>query len=162
MKSFVFVGLLSLMAATPVLSQNQAHISRALSGADCPQCNLFQADFTNKTLKNKSYKGARLRQADLSLGTFNGSNFANADMRDVNGAAALFGRVNFSGTNLTHASFVGAALEEANFKGAHLTGVNFSGAEMSTARGLTQTQLNQACGDDSTQLPRGLMIFGCR
>ena len=75
--------------------------------------------------------------------------------------ARVFTGVSFAGANMTNASFVGAYLEGANFRGANLTGVNFSGAEMDRAVGLTQGQLNQACGDESTTLPRGLRLRSC-
>jgi uncharacterized protein YjbI with pentapeptide repeats len=57
---------------------------------------------------------------------------------------------------------VGTYLEGANFSGARLTGTNFSGAEMGRARGLSQGQLNGACGDGATELPAGLRIPACR
>ena len=45
--------------------------------------------------------------------------------------------------------------------GAKLSGTNLSGAQLARAVGLTQSQLNQACGDDATVLPRGLRIPAC-
>lgn len=151
----------SFISAPHAMAQSAAQVSSAQNGANCPRCNLFQADFNNRTLKNKNFAGARLRQSDMGLGIFNGTNFAGADLRDINGSAALFGRVNFASANLTNANFVGAYLEHANFKGAILSGVNFSGAEMGSATGLTQRQLDQTCGDAATELPRGLRIPVC-
>jgi len=161
MKHIVLVLLATSFISAPAMAQNAAQVSSAQNGASCPRCNLFQADFNNRTLKNKNFAGARLRQSDMGLGIFNGTSFAGADLRDINGSAALFGRVNFAGANLTNANFVGAYLEHANFKGAILTGVNFSGAEMASATGLTQHQLDQTCGDEATELPRGLRIPVC-
>ncbi len=151
---------ISFMSA-PAIAQNAAQVGAAQNGANCPRCNLFQADFNNRTLKNRNFAGARLRQSDMGLGIFNGSNFSGADLRDINASAALFGRVSFAGANLTNANFVSAYLEHANFTGAILNGVNFSGAEMSSAVGLTQRQMDKTCGDESTQLPRGLRIPVC-
>jgi len=150
------------LAAFPALAQNAAQVERAQAGANCPRCNLFQADLSNKTLKARNYAGARLRQADLSLSVFNHGDFAGADLRDVNGYGALFAGTNFAGANMTNATFVGAFLEGANFRGATLTGVNFSGAEMERAVGLTQGQLNGACGDASTKLAAGLRLAICK
>lgn len=161
MKRIVLAILALTALSAPAHAQNAAQIGRAQSGASCPKCNLFQADFTNRELRNKNFAGARLRQADLSLGVFNGTSFAGADLRDIDGTAALFGRSSFAGANLTNASLVGSYLEGANFKGAILDGVNFSGAEMESATGLTQGQLDQTCGDETTQLPRGLRIPVC-
>lgn len=150
------------LAAVPAMAQNAAQIERAQAGAHCPRCNLFQADLSNRTLKARNYAGARLRQADLSLSVFNHGDFAGADLRDVNGYGALFAGTNFAGANMTNSTFVGAFLEGANFRGATLTGVNFSGAEMERAVGLTQGQLNGACGDASTKLAPGLRLPICK
>ena len=81
-----------------------------------------------------------------------------ADLRDVEAYGGVFSGSNFSGANLTNASFVGAYLDGASFAGATLTGANFGGASLQRASGLSQSRLNQACGDESTQLPRGLSI----
>jgi uncharacterized protein YjbI with pentapeptide repeats len=161
MKSFALVLALSLLAA-PAMAQNAAQIERAGGGANCPHCNLFQADLSNRTLKGRNFSGARLRQSDLSLSVFNHTDFSGADMRDVNGYGALFTGASFVRANLTNATMVGAYLEGANFAGANLTGVNFSGAEMDRAVGLTQAQLAAACGDPSTLLPRGLRLPACK
>ena len=80
----------------------------------------------------------------------NRTRFAGADLRDVEAYGGVFSSSNFAGADLTNASFVGAYLEGANFSGATLTGTNFSGAELARATGLTQGQLNRACGDDAT------------
>ena len=140
------VAAIVLAIATPALAQNASQISAASRGANCSGCNLFQADFSRKELRNRNYSGARLRQSDLTGVIMSGANFTGAD---------------FAGANLTNASFVGAYLQGARFSGANLAGVNFSGAEMDRASGLTQAQLNKACGDDATTLPRGLTLRSC-
>ena len=84
-----------------------------------------------------------------------------ADLRDVEGYGGVFSSSSFAGANLTNASFVGAYLEGANFSGATLSGTNLSGAQLARATGLTQSQLNQACGDASTVLPGSLRIRAC-
>ncbi len=152
----------ALLLAGPALAQNSAQIARAGSGANCPGCNLFQADYSNKDMKARNFTGARLRQSDLSLSVMNRTSFARADLRDVNAYGGVFSSANFAGADLTNATFVGAFLEGSNFSGARLSGTNLSGAEMNRVTGLTQAQLNAACGDGSTQLPRGLRIPTCR
>ena len=145
----------------PASAQNAGQVQRARSGASCPGCNLFQADFTSRELKARNFSNARLRQADLSAAVMNRTSFAGGDLRDVNAYASVMTGANFAGADLTNASFVGAYLEGANFRGARMSGTNFSGAELGRAVGLTQAQLNAACGDTSTQLPRGLRIRSC-
>jgi uncharacterized protein YjbI with pentapeptide repeats len=149
-----------LAIASPALAQNASQIAAA-GRANCSGCNLFQADFSRKELKNKNYSSARLRQSDLTGVVMSGANFAGADLRDVTAYGGLFTGANFSNADLTNASFVGTYLQGARFSGANLAGVNFSGAEMDRASGLTQAQLNRACGDEATTLPRGLHVRAC-
>lgn len=156
------LSLATLASAAPALAQNAGQIARVRGGASCPGCNLFQADLSNLTLRGLDLSKARLRQADLSTVVMNRVNFAGGDLRDVNAYGGVFGGASFARADLTNASFVGTFLEGASFAGANLTGVNFSGAEMDRATGLSQGQLNRACGDEFTRLPRGLSIPGCR
>ena len=165
MKPLTFVAAAALatltLAALPAAAQNRSEIDHARAGGSCPHCNLFQADFSNLQLKGRNFAGARLRQADMSASVMNRTTFAGGDLRDVNAYGAVFTGASFAGANLTNASFVGTYLQGANFRRANLSGVNFSGAEMDRALGLTQSQLSEACGDDTTTLPRGLHLRPC-
>jgi uncharacterized protein YjbI with pentapeptide repeats len=162
MRPLFALGLLAAFAAGPVLAQDAGQIARVRGGASCPGCNLFQADLSNRQLRGLNLAGARLRQADLSLAIMNRTSFAGADLRDVNAYGGVFSSASFARANLTNATFVGTYLQGANFRGATLAGANFSGAEMDRAVGLTQGQLNTACGDQATTLPRNLTIPRCR
>ena len=162
MRHLKMIAAVALIAvATPALAQNMGQIGSVQRGADCPGCNLFQADLAGRDLPGHTYAGARVRQADMSLAVMPRANFRGADLRDVNAFGGVFSSANFGGANLTNASFVGAYLQGANFRGAVLSGANFSGAEMERAVGLTQGQLSRACGDAATRLPRGLSIPAC-
>ena len=152
---------LVVVGASSVQAQNAGQIRQAQGGASCPGCNLFQADFTNREMKSRNFAKARPRQADMSAAVMNRTSFAGGDLRDVNAYAAVMSSANFAGADLTNATFVGAYLEGANFRGATLAGTNFSGAEMDKAVGLTQAQLNAACGDAATRLPPGLRLKSC-
>jgi uncharacterized protein YjbI with pentapeptide repeats len=161
MKILGLAVLLSVFAL-PALAQNAEQVARVEGGASCPHCNIFQVNLNNKQASDRNFAGARMRQADFSLSVFKRDDFHGADLRDVNGYGALFTNANMSGANLTNATFVGAYLEGTNFRGATLDGVNFAGAEMDKAVGLTQRQLDRACGDDTTKLPRGLRLPTCK
>lgn len=150
-----------LSAAAPAMAQNAGQIARVRGGASCPGCNLFQGDFSGLEARGLNLSGTRLRQADLSLSVLNRARFTNADLRDVEAYGGVFSSANFAGANLTNAGFVGAYLQGANFSGATLTGTNLSGADLSRATGLTQAQLNRACGDAATRLPGRLHIPAC-
>jgi uncharacterized protein YjbI with pentapeptide repeats len=55
----------------------------------------------------------------------------------------------------------GADLSGANLSGADLSRADLSGVDLSGARELTQTQLDEACGDGNTKLPEGFTIKPC-
>lgn len=148
-------------AALPAAAQNAGQIARVRGGASCAGCNLFQGDFSGLEARGLNLSGARLRQADLSLSVMNRTRFSNADLRDVEAYGGVFSGSSFAGANLTNASFVGAYLDGANFSGATLDGTNFAGASLERAAGLSQSRLNQACGDEATRLPPGLSIPRC-
>lgn len=162
MKRLLILAIaVSATVASPVIAQNAGQIARVRGGASCSGCNLFQGNFSGMEASGLNLSGARLRQSDLSLAVMNRTRFSNADLRDVEAYGGVFSSSSFAGANLTNASFVGAYLDGANFSGATLTGANLSGATLVRATGLSQGRLNQACGDETTRLPRGLTIPSC-
>src|SRR5579875_2267620 len=98
------------LAATAAQAQNPAEIARAKAGANCPHCNLFQADFANVELRGKTLAGARLRQAHFSAAVVKHVNLAGADLRELNAYGAVFTGSNLSGANVQNATFVGTYL----------------------------------------------------
>ncbi len=161
MRLFLIAALAAVSLAAPAMAQNAGQIARVRAGNSCSGCNLFQGDFSGLEARGLNLSGSRLRQADLSLSVMNRTNFSRADLRDVEAFGGVFSSSSFTGANLTNASFVGAYLDGANFSGATISGTNFSGAQMGRATGLTQSQLNRACGDEATVLPGSLRIPAC-
>jgi uncharacterized protein YjbI with pentapeptide repeats len=148
--------------ATPAVAQNASHIAKAKAGKSCAGCNLFQADLAYRDGANMDLSGSRLRQADLSLTTLDNANLSGANLSVANLFGARFNNSNMSKADLSQVSAVGAYFGSSNLSGANLTGANLSGADLSIARGLSQTQLNRACGDHMTRLPAGKTIPRCR
>jgi hypothetical protein len=128
-------------------------------------------DLTGANLQYANLSGAHLFGADLS-----GADLFDADLRDADlrradlGGAALFD-ANLSGARLLGADLSGAILSGADLTAANLSGTNLSGtnlqyanlrdadlsfADLSRAKGLTQKQLDEACGDADTKLPEGI------
>jgi len=129
--------------------------------AACAGCDLFQADLSYLDLTGRNFSGSRLRQADLSLSEADRARFHGANLSIANLFGGRFSHADFTNANLGRAVLVGAYLGGAHFNGAVLTEANFSGAELTHAVGLTQAQLNTACGDSSTVLPAGMTIPTC-
>ncbi len=105
--------------------------------------------------------GRILVDARLSGGQFQRAQFTNAVMNRVLAADGLFDGADFAGATLDDGEFARARFPGATFAGASLRGTRFPGADLSEALGLTQAQLDQACGDGTTKLPEGLRIAPC-
>lgn len=162
----VTIGLISLSAFAQTPEQNEA--ARAARARDvvngqkaCVGCDLFQVDFSYKDIGKRDLSGSRLRQSDMSLATADAARFAGANMSVVNAFGARFEDADLSGVDFEDATLVGAWFGGAMLGGANLSKANLSGAYLVTARGLTQAQLNTACGDATTELPKGLTIPKC-
>jgi Pentapeptide repeats (8 copies) len=104
---------------------------------------------TDVDLSGVDLKGANLAGAALML-----SDLTEADLRSADLSGAFLGFTRFTYANLREADLREANLSAASFGGADLTGADLTGgANLTNARGLTQEQLEQAIGDESTELP---------
>lgn len=129
---------------------------RILAGARMTHSNFSRSDFSN----------AVLTRADASHSEFTGADFTQADLTRARLVDASCPRARFERARLAHSNARGADFTRASFAHADVTQMNFedadlSGADLRSARGLTQTQLDQACGDRRTRLPRGLRVERC-
>lgn len=147
----------------PITNQTERDsiAERVRAGASCAGCDLFQINLAYQSVVGRNFAGARIRQSDFSLATADRTRFGGANLSLTNFFGARLSSADLSNTNLEGATFVGAYLGGARFNGAVLTGANFSGAELAGAVGLTQAQLNTACGDATTTLPQGMTVPAC-
>jgi uncharacterized protein YjbI with pentapeptide repeats len=147
----------------PITNQAERDViaDRVRDGASCAGCDLFQISLAYQSVAGRNFAGARIRQADFSLATADRTRFHGANLSLTNFFGARLSSADLSEANLEGTTFVGAYLGGAHMNGAVLTGANFSGAELESASGLTQAQLNTACGDETTTLPAGMTIPGC-
>jgi hypothetical protein len=79
-----------------------------------------------------------------------------ADLR-----AAKLTYVDLKGADLSAANLTGARMARAHLDGANLRGTNLTVADLKGADGLTQDQLDSACGSERTQLDPALTIKPC-
>lgn len=162
LKQIAAAFALLIVGAAPALAQNADEIARVQNGQPCEGCNLFQADLAYLELPGINVANSRLRQSNLSLVTMDRASLRNANLSVANLFGGRFTGADFSSANLDQAVLVGGYFGGANFEGASLEGANLSGGNFSSARGLTQAQLDAACGDASTRLPAGLHVRSCR
>jgi uncharacterized protein YjbI with pentapeptide repeats len=126
---------------------NSAYLSGAnLSGANLLGANLSGANLTSAKLNRVDLTGANLTGANLGLADLNGAYLSSANLSGAN----------LGGANLRGADLTGANLRSANLRGANLSVAYLIGADLTGAKNLIQTQLNEACGNNETELPEGL------
>ncbi len=138
--------LLSSAIAHGAAADPRAVASIKAGRHNCPRCELAGADLTNQCVKQGNLEGADFSGAKLvlmcmSYADFRGASFRGADL---------------SGANLAHAK-----LDGADFSGADLTITSIKGTDLSNVKGLTQRQLDRACGDDKTRVSAPLHAKSC-
>lgn len=147
-----------------------------LRGAELAGAQLTGADLRNTVFYEADLRGADLRKGDLSKSDLGRAVLMRADLSgaklrgvDLTRADLLRARLvlaDLSGANLGRADLMEADLVAADLSGADLSGANLSKAILfdpywGAAKGLTQGQLDKACGDAETRLPRGLTLRPC-
>ncbi len=118
----------------------------ALALLMCTGAGGFEADELARLRAEAACAGCNLSAARLSDAALRGVDLTGADLR---------------GADLTGARLT-AFMPRVLLAGAKLDGADLSGAFLPGVEGLSQDQLDQACGDDGTTLPEGLEIKPCR
>src|SRR5215208_3687123 len=145
----------------------EAHLQKAdLPGVNLQGADLQRADLRGANLQEADFRRANLQEADLQAAILDGANLQEADLRGANlQEATLQGAILLvailEGTNLQEAILDGANLQavdlrRANLRRANLRRVDLQAAILQDARGLTQEQIEQAFGDETTTLPEPL------
>jgi uncharacterized protein YjbI with pentapeptide repeats len=146
MLRFAF-ALAALMTGPAFAGADQEAVARIHGGiVDCVGCNLAGADLKNTCVKAHDLHGADFDGADATLMCMSFADFSGATFRGTD----------LSGANLAHAKLDGADLT-----GAHMTITSIKGTDLTRVKGLTQAQLDAACGDAETKVPAGLTVHTC-
>ncbi|MGB8366173.1 MAG: pentapeptide repeat-containing protein [Rhizomicrobium sp.] len=145
--AFLYALLSNAHAASAFLAADAQAVASIKAGHhDCAHCNLAGADLTNQCVKGGDLEDADFTHARLVLMCMSYADFTGASFRDAD----------LAGANLAH-----ARLDDADLTGADLTIASVKGTDLSRAKGLTQKQLDQACGDAETRAPPGLTVKPC-
>jgi hypothetical protein len=142
-----------------------------LSGARLDDAKLGAAQLNSAILSRTYLNGADLSYAYLDKAYLRAAQMFRARLINASLLSAHLNEANLfmadlSGAYLDYANLSGARLNKANLSGAKLNEVNLSDADLSEAhldtdlsevRGLTQEQLNHACGKPKA-LPPGLTL----
>lgn len=161
-------------------------IGADLNGTDLQRASLAGADLTRASVDRVRFSGADLSRAKLAQLNGYRANFGAANLSGTDLTKAELARANLAAANLAQADLTKAELQRANMEGSNLDGANLTGTDlartnlakarldgtrMAQARtyltriegvnlsrvvGLSQAQVDSACGDATTQLPKGL------
>jgi len=153
--SLILLGLLALAAASrlafaspaaAVLPDPAAVARIKADERNCPGCDLRGADLSNTCVKGGDLTNARFDGAKLAYMCMSDANFTRVSFRDADLSGANLARSNLAGADLT---------------GALLAITSLKGTDLSAAKGLTQAQLDDACADEATKVPVGLIAKTC-
>src|SRR5450631_3509418 len=129
----------AFFGAAPGWAADPAAVAKIHGGiVDCVGCDLRGADLSNTCVKEHDLHGADFSDADATLMCMSFADFTGA---------------RFRGTELSGANLAGADLT-----GAKTSITSFLGTDLRRVKGLTQKQLDVACGDAATKLPPGLHV----
>lgn len=134
---------------------------RNLRYVDAEGSNLTAADLRRAFLRKSSFEGATLSDAVLAGAWGQGARFREADLRQADLRRMNAYRVDFRGADLRRADLGDASFSHGRFDAANLKGAILRGTYLRFATGLTQRQLDEACGDARTRLPPGLAVPMC-
>ena len=124
-----------------------------LSGLNFHGRTLVGFNLTNVSFHRANLESANLSGTDCAYSDFNeciliGSNLSAANLR-----FARLSRAYLRDANLERADLRSADLRRASLTNSSLIGADLRGVDLTTTRGLTQEQLDDAVGDSRTRLP---------
>ncbi len=132
-----------------------------MEGKSLAKCRMVGLDLSDIYLGDSDLRGADFSDSDLSLSilitaNLSGANLSGADCKSATFYQANLRGVDFGGANLTNTALSRADLRDVDFSDANLTDAFLDDADLSTAKNLTQAQINLTCGNRSTKIPVGL------
>lgn len=148
-----------------------------LTAADLEKATLIRTWFTDARLdkanferveayrvgfQNVSAQGTSFASAELQRAAFNGADLRYASFEKADVSRATFAEATLSGASFAYANLSRADLSKASVQGtlgferAFMLLTRIEGLDLSGAKGLDQSQIDIACGDADTKLPKGL------
>jgi uncharacterized protein YjbI with pentapeptide repeats len=117
----------------------------------------YRTDFSQIDAPGANFQSAELQRSNFHAAKLAGADFTKADLGRSQFDGADVSGSRFSLTNLARADFRDATFAKpADFDRAFFFLTRIEGVDLAAATGLTQWQLDMACGDAKTVLPAGL------
>jgi len=185
-KLMVIAPSMLLLASGMASAQIKVDARLHTYSGSCSNCDLSNKDMTRMKLQNSDLSGSIFNRSNLSGGNFDNSNLSathfkgefhesifndsnlvsvsaeDADFSNSHFVNARADHINLEGANLTGTIFKDTKFGNALFERAVLKDADISGADLRDVTGLTQAQLDTACGNYKTRLPTGLSVAYCK
>lgn len=132
------------------------------NGARLNKANFARVEAYRSNLQNAVAQGTSFASAELQRAAFNGADLRYANFEKADLSRASFDQAILSGASFAYANLSRADLSEASVEGtvgfdrAFMLLTRIEGLDLSRATGLDQSQIDIACGDTATRLPKGL------
>ncbi len=129
-------------------SAKGANFSKAIGG---------RVVFNGTDLTGANFNKAEMHRVDFSNANLTGADFSKSEVGRAALDGAIIGDNDFSYANLGRANFTNVkVVGKVNFTGAFFYQTRLEGLDLTFATGLSQWQIDMACGNDKTTLPEGL------
>jgi len=126
-------------------------------GARFARIEAYRTDFSQLDGQGAVFSGAELQRSVFTQAKLGDADFTKADLGRSQFDGADVGGSRFSLANLARTDFRGAAFATpVDFDRAFFFLTRIEGVDLTAATGLTQWQVDMACGDAQTMLPAGL------
>lgn len=132
------------------------------TGARLDKANFARVEAYRSGFQNVFAQGASFASAELQRATFDGADLRYASFHKADLSRATFDQTILSGATFAYANLSRADLSKANVQGtldfrrAFMLLTRIEGLNLSGAAGLDQSQIDMACGDGETKLPKDL------
>ncbi|PDT54683.1 hypothetical protein CO664_06105 [Sinorhizobium sp. NG07B] len=137
-------------------------VRASLAGARADKANFsrveaYRGDFSGISAEGALFVSSELQRADFTGAKLKGADFEKAELGRANFDKAVLTGTRFSVANLSRANLSGALFEgPIDFDRAFMFLTRIEGLDLAAAKGLSQEQVDLACGDAATKLPTGL------
>jgi uncharacterized protein YjbI with pentapeptide repeats len=132
----------------------------SLAGANLQKADMREVDLTSADLIKADLTGADLSDSKLERVKLNNANLVDANLTKASLDFAALTNAKLTNANLTDADLTASDLHGADLAGANLTGTNLSRTDLTSVTGISQSQLDRACGI-AMKLPVNWKIAEC-
>ena len=129
-----------------------------LEGATLRTARIENAYFYRARMEGVDLSYSIARKATLIAARLQGADFSGARMQGIDLKVALLDGADLSGTYMQCAKLNGARMPDVDLSAARLKGANLRSVDLTSARNLTQGQIDVSFGDVSTKLPADLNV----